>query len=133
MLGTRIADTRLSVDHAPAFGRIPGSESAQSNPEQLLFERPMGSLARCASIVREVVSMLAKNVETVIHELGEPRCDACIAKHIDGASASSVERVTVVLGLTNDFKRSPAVCRGCGLQRQLIREASGMAPRTWMP
>lgn len=77
--------------------------------------------------------MLAKDVETIIHDLGEPRCDACIAKHIDGVSAAAVARVTVVLGLTNDFKRSPAVCRGCGEQRQLIREASGTAPRTWMP
>lgn len=77
--------------------------------------------------------MLARDVMKVIHEFGAPVCDACIAVKISGAKAGAVSRVTGVLGLTNDFKRSPAVCRGCGDQRELIREASGTAPPTWIP
>lgn len=82
---------------------------------------------------RKAPTMFARDVEAVIHEFGEPRCDECIARQMGGATEAAVGRVTSVLGLTTEYKRSPAVCPGCGHQRDLIREAGGAAPPTWIP
>lgn len=65
---------------------------------------------------------IPEKVDTFLREhVSEAYCDRCIADKIPLMRPEQAQRVTGVLGLTQDFIRRSGICSGCGGNKLVIR------------